>query len=198
MKGACTSAEADPLEESELVERARGGDGAAYEALVRRYQEIAFRVAFVVLGDAAEAEDAAQEAFLKAWQALPRFRTGAPWRPWLLRIVANEARNRRTAGSRRGRLVLRAAAEGVEQAPAAPDAHAIAVERHEQLVHALNGLRPEERLVVAHRYLFELSESETAVALGCPPGTVKSRLSRALARLRTLLGVEGGGEAADD
>src|SRR5579859_5935590 len=89
------------LEESELVERARGGEAAAYEMLVRRYQALAFRVAFVLLGDAAEAEDAAQEAFLKAWQALPRFRAGAPLRPWLLRIVANEARNRRSAAARR-------------------------------------------------------------------------------------------------
>ncbi len=113
MKSACTPAEAGPLEESELVERARGGDAAAYETLVRRYEALAFRVAFVILSDAGEAEDAAQEAFLKAWQALPRFRGGAPVRPWLLRIVANEARNRRTAAGRRGRLALRTTADRV-------------------------------------------------------------------------------------
>ncbi|HLZ68681.1 MAG TPA: sigma-70 family RNA polymerase sigma factor [Dehalococcoidia bacterium] len=186
------------LEESELVERARGGEAAAYEMLVRRYQALAFRVAFVLLGDAAEAEDAAQEAFLKAWQALPRFRAGAPLRPWLLRIVANEARNRRSAASRRGRLALRAAelpAAG-EDPPSSEDA-ALAAERRAALLEALNGLRPEERLVIAHRYLFELSEAEMAEALGCPRGTVKSRLSRALARLRARLG-GAGEEAVDD
>lgn len=188
--------EAGPLEESELVERARGGDAGAYAALVERYQTLAFRVAFVLLADAAEAEDAAQEAFLKAWQALPRFRTGAPLRPWLLRIVANEARNRRGAAVRRGRLALRAAEAPSSADPPTPEDAALAGERRAALLAALNDLRPEERLVIAHRYLFDLSEAETAVALGCPRGTVKSRLSRALARLRVRLSQQG--EEASD
>ena len=75
-----------PLEDRELIERARGGDVGAYEALVRRYQDVAVRAAYVVAG-ADEAEDAAQEAFVKAYRALGTFRLDAPFRPWLLRIV---------------------------------------------------------------------------------------------------------------
>src|SRR3954468_5896600 len=89
--------------------RAREGDTAAYERLVERHAQVAFRVACVLAPSAADAEEAAQDAFLKAHRALGRFRPGAPWRPWLLSIVANEARNRRRAAGRRVRLELHAA-----------------------------------------------------------------------------------------
>jgi len=95
------------------VARARRGDAVAYEALVRAHQDIAFRTACLFAGSAADAEEAAQEAFIKAWRALPRFRPDAPFRPWLLAIVANEARNRRRAAGRRAGLALRAAQERV-------------------------------------------------------------------------------------
>src|SRR3712207_1095049 len=109
----CTTAsvEGRPRDEDGLVERARRGDTAAYEELVHRYQGIAFRTAYVVAGSASDAEDAAQEAFVKAYRALGRFRPGAPFRPWLLQIVVNEARNRRRSAGRRGGLELRPAAE---------------------------------------------------------------------------------------
>src|SRR5438105_8918723 len=107
MKGSNRSVEGRPLDDTALVERARNGDVNAYEALVQQYQELAFRVAYQVTGDAADAEDAAQEAFVNAYYALGRFRPGAPFRPWLLRIVANEARNRRTAARRRTVLAER-------------------------------------------------------------------------------------------
>ena len=84
----------------------------AYEELVRPHQEIAFRVAYVITRNAADAEDAVQDALVKAWRALGRFRAGEPLRPWLLRIAANEARNRRRSAGRRERLALRAAAPG--------------------------------------------------------------------------------------
>ena len=80
-----------------LIERACHGDIGAYEELVRQHQDLAYRTAYLITGGAAEAEDAAQEAFVKAYYALGRFRAGAPFRPWLLRIVVNEARNRRKA-----------------------------------------------------------------------------------------------------
>ena len=86
--------EGRPLEEAELIERARRGEVVAYEELVLRYQDVAIRTAYLIAPDS-DAEDAAQEAFVKAWSALPRFRAGSPFRPWLLRIVANEASNRR-------------------------------------------------------------------------------------------------------
>lgn len=177
-------------EDAELVERARRGDVGAYEGLIRRYQEIAFRTAYLILGEAAEAEDAAQEAFLKAFYALGRFRAGAPFRPWLLRIVANEARNRRVAAGRRADLALRAAGDGPSgDAAPSPEAAALATEQREALLQAVNGLREEDRLVIAYRYFFDLSEAEMAEALDCPRGTIKSRLSRALGRLREGLGV---------
>ena len=100
-----------PPTEEELVERARRGDGAAFGALVRDEEEIAFRTAYLITRNAADAEDAAQAALVKAFYALPRFRRGAPLRPWLLAIVANEARNRRRGGGRREALALRAAHE---------------------------------------------------------------------------------------
>src|ERR687895_1307118 len=101
-----------PLEENELVERARAGDADAYATLVRCHEEIAFRTAVLITGNAADAEEAVQDAFVKAYRALGRFRAGEPLRPWLLTIVANEARNRRRAAGRRAGLAPRAAGEG--------------------------------------------------------------------------------------
>src|SRR5436309_2642352 len=99
------------LDEDDLIAQARGGDAAAYASLVRRHQDVAFRTAMLITGNAQDAEDAAQDGFVKAWRALGRFRAGAPFRPWLLQIVANEARNRRRSAGRRVQLGLRAAAE---------------------------------------------------------------------------------------
>ncbi len=174
------------LGEPELVERARRGDAAAYAALVRMHQGIAFRTALLVTRSAAEAEDAAQDAFIKAHAALGRFRAGAPFRPWLLRIVANEARNRRRAAGRREGLTLRAAERSAASGDAAPSPEAalLSAERRRRLLAAVEELREGERLAVACRYFLDMSEEETAAVLGCRRGTVKSRLSRALSRLR--------------
>jgi RNA polymerase sigma-70 factor (ECF subfamily) len=155
---------------------------------VQRHQEIAFRTAYLVTGSAADAEEAAQDAFVKAYRALGRFRTGAPFRPWLLQIVVNEARNRRRSAGRREHLALRVADEPSSGGAApSPEAELVANERREQLVRALAGLREDDRDVVVCRHLLGLSEEETATALALPVGTVKSRLSRALARLRAAL-----------
>jgi RNA polymerase sigma-70 factor (ECF subfamily) len=171
------------LAEEELVARARRGDGAAYSALVRRHQEVAFRTAVLITGHPQEAEEAAQDAFVKAWRALGRFREGEPLRPWLLTIVANEARNRRRAAGRREHLALRAAAAQ----PAAGEEPAGAPDR-DGLAAAIGRLRDDDRVVIGCRFLLDLSEAETAAALGVARGTVKSRLSRALDRLRTEVG----------
>ena len=180
--------EGRPPSEDELVARARRGDTDAYERIVETYQAVAFRVAYLVCGDGAEAEDAAQEGLVKAFRALPRFRQGAPLRPWLLQIVANEARNRRRSAGRRARLALHAAAESRPgDAAPSPEAAVLDAERRGELLAAVNGLREEERLVVACRYFLDLSEAETAAALDVPAGTVKSRLSRALEHLRATL-----------
>lgn len=149
----------------------------------------------------ADADDAVQDAFLKAYAALPGFRAGAPFRPWVLRIVANEARNRRRSAGRRHGLALRAAAAGAGSGSVAgtaavpgPDAEVIAAETREELLAALRALSDDDREILGARFLLELSEAETADTLGLPRGTVKSRTSRALGRLRTTLGsVAGGG-----
>jgi RNA polymerase sigma-70 factor, ECF subfamily len=180
--------EGRPLEDAELVERAGRGEVEAYTELVRRYEQVAFRAAYLIVGSAPEAEDAAQEAFFKAYAALGRFRAGAPFRPWLLRIVANEARNHRRAAGRRAGLTLRVAEDRPSGGAApSPEAAVLAREGRESVLEAVNGLRDEDRLVVAYRYFLELSEAEMASALGCARGTVKSRLSRALGRLRERL-----------
>ena len=156
---------------------------------MQAYQGIAFRTAYLVVGDAGEAEDAAQEGFVKAFYALRRFRPGAPFRPWILQIVANEARNRRRSAGRRAALVMRTAADAPSgEAAPSPEAALISGERHEELLAAVNGLREEDRLVIACRYFLELSEDETAEVLGIRRGTVKSRTARALGRLRETYG----------
>lgn len=155
---------------------------------MRQYQDLAFRTAYVITGDAGEAEDAAQTAFVKAYFALDRFRAGAPFRPWLLQIVANEARNRRTAASRHPTVALDAiGADSAVDGDPSPEARAVAGDERRRLVDALNELREEDRTIIVYRYLLELNEAEMASALGCRRGTVKSRLSRALARMRTQL-----------
>jgi RNA polymerase sigma-70 factor (ECF subfamily) len=180
--------EGRPLEQeddAELAERARRGEVAAYEELVRRYRQLAVRTAYVITGQSADAQDAAQEAFVKAYYAIGRFRAGAPFRPWLLRIVANEAINRRRSSRRKAALALRVAESRPSgDAAPSPEAAALAHELRGEVVTAMNRLREEDRLVIAYRYFFDLSESEMADALGCARGTVKSRLSRALKRLQ--------------
>jgi len=182
--------EGRPLDtDDRLVERAREGDVHAYGVLVLRYQDLAYRTARLVAGAAADAEDAAQEGFVKAYYALPRFRPGAAFRPWLLAIVANEARNRRRTARRQGDLAVRVAEDRPSgDAAPSPEAAALAGERRRVLLAAVNRLPEADRQVIACRYFLELSEAEVAAALGCRRGTVKSRTSRALAHLREQLG----------
>ena len=183
----------DDRDDDVLVRRARDGDVAAYEQLIRRYAPIAHRTAVLLAG--ADADDAVQEAFVKAYAALDRYRGDAPFRPWLLRIVANEARNRRRAERRRAALPVRleanetASSSGV--AAPSPEEEAISAERRTALLAAIQALPERDRRVVTCRYLLELSEIETATVLALPRGTVKSRLSRALRRLRSAPALAG-------
>jgi len=149
------------------------------------HQATAFRTAYLLAGSTADAEEAAHDAFLKAFHALRRFRRGTPFRPWLLAIVANEARNRRRSAGRRHALALRAAREiRPGDAAPSPEAAVLSRERQDLVLAAVNRLSEEHRLVVACRYFLDLSEAETASVLGIRTGTVKSRLSRALEHLR--------------
>jgi RNA polymerase sigma factor (sigma-70 family) len=178
------------------VRRARDGDVEAYGALLRAHQGAARRVAAVVVGTG-DADEVAQDAFVKAWAGLGTFRPAAPFRPWLLRIVVNEARNRRRAAGRRAGYELRFAVDPTTASPAgSPEAAVVAADVLATLQLAVARLPARQREVVACRYLVGLSEDETAAALGLARGTVKSRASRGLARLRRLLDQvgEGGGD----
>ena len=176
------------LDDDDLVERACRGDVTAYENLVERYQGLAFRSAFLVTRETHAAEDAAQEAFIRAYRALPRFRLGSPFRPWLLRIVGNEAR-RRTASNVRQRNLALQAASGPQAIPRSVESQVLASELRGQLHRAIEELSETDQLVIAYRFVLGLSEAEMAAAMNCRRGTVKSRLSRALDRLKSRLAI---------
>lgn len=170
-----------PPEEAELVARARQGDADAYEALMREHEEAAFRTAYLIVGSAADAEDVTQEAFVKAYRALGRFRAGARFRPWLLRIVGNEARNHRRASGRRAFHQQRALV--LETVPTA-DAEVVRRDERRRVLAAVARLNEKERTAVLSRYFLGLTDAETAAALGLPRATVKMRTWRGLQRLR--------------
>ncbi|MEV3860295.1 sigma-70 family RNA polymerase sigma factor [Streptomyces sp. NPDC050095] len=173
-----------------MIARVRAGEPEAYAELVRAFTGIALRAA-TALGAGADAEDVVQQSFFKAYCSLGRFRDGSAFRPWLLKIVANETRNTvRSAGRHRsavGREAAMAEAEPLIPEAADPAVAAIEIERRSELLAALELLSEEHRLVVTYRYLLEMDEVETAQALGWPRGTVKSRLNRALHKLGQLL-----------
>ena len=161
----------------------RSGDSAAYGELVVQHAAVAKRTA-VFLGAGADADDVVQEAFVKAYRGLGGFRSGSAFRPWLLRIVTNETRNAIRSRGRRSRREELAAPLDVVLDPAD---EAVSLERRTELLAAVRALPDPMRLVVTCRYLLDLDEQETAVVLGWPRGTVKSRLHRALGRLRDSL-----------
>jgi RNA polymerase sigma-70 factor, ECF subfamily len=143
-----------------------------------------------LMGAGSDAEDVVQEAFVKAYGSLGRFRDQAPFRPWLLRIVANEAHNHHRTGQRRGareQTSTLLSPELVGGGSTDPADHAVEEERRLALLAAVRELTAPVRQVVTCRYLLELGEAETATVLGVPRGTVKSRLSRGLTRLRQLI-----------
>lgn len=182
--------EGRPLAESLLIESARKGDQAAYGELVRAHQDIARRVAYLVLRRHNDVDDVVQVAFVKAFQALNRFRRGSDFRPWILRIVRNEALNQARSRGRRDRLALKVASASGGAAPS-PEAMVTAAERRDELMTAVEALPRGLRDVVECRFLLELSEATTASLLQIPAGTVKSRTSRAMDRLRaSLAGIE--------
>jgi RNA polymerase sigma-70 factor (ECF subfamily) len=145
-------------------------------------------VAYLVVWDGSVAEDVIQEAFVKAHRALPRFREEAAFRPWLLRIVRNEALNQRRRRGRQERLTLRLAHDPVSGGAApSPETTVIAGVERETVLAAVADLPERYRDIVNLRYLVGLSEAETAETLGVPVGTVKSRTARALDRLESAL-----------
>ncbi|WP_420641190.1 RNA polymerase sigma factor [Candidatus Leptofilum sp.] len=166
-----------------LIQQARQGDTAAWELLVRQHQEAVFRLAYLLLHNAADAEDVAQETFVRAFLSLERFDAERPLRPWLLQISRNLSKNRLRSLSRYWSMVTR---YWQQQEPVAiPDS--VNGNESARLWRAVQQLRPNAQEVIYLRYFLELSEAETAVALNIPPGTVKSRLHRALRQLKGVI-----------
>ncbi len=190
LSGESAQGTAQPSEPSQasadLILRARRGDGAAWEALVRMYQQPVFRLAYLLLGDADDAEDVAQEAFVRAFQALERFDLSRPMLPWLLRIAANLAHNRRRSIGRFFGALQRLVREEPRLVSGVTNGH----EQRWQsraLWGAVQRLGQTDQQIVYLRYFLEMSVDETAQAMDVAPGTVKSRLHRALGRLRAVI-----------
>ncbi len=175
--------------ESQLVDRAQRGDARAFDDLIRLHQQVAFRVAYLITGSVAAAEESAQEAFVKAWRSLSRFRTGSAFRPWLLTIVGNEAKNHRRSSARRVLREHRVSVPDLDERT--PADVAVTADQQRRVWAAVDRLEEAERQVVVCRYFLDLSELETAAVLGIPKGTAKSRLHRAHRRLEALLEIEG-------
>jgi RNA polymerase sigma factor (sigma-70 family) len=176
------------LNDENLIARARHGDLQAYESLVRQYEQVAFRAAFLITHDQHEAADVVQDACLRAYQAIGSFRPDRLFRPWFLRIVTNQALNHVRAVQRRTRVAERYAQQiTTEQANHSPE-HALAErEQNERLLQAVTKLSADEQALIALRYFLELPENEVAETLQIPLGTVKSRLHRTLTRLREII-----------
>jgi RNA polymerase sigma factor (sigma-70 family) len=153
------------MDEAQAVDRARAGDVDAYEWLVRQHTAAAVRLAAAICASTADAEDAAQEAFLKMFYALDTFRRDGPIRPWLLRIVANEAKNHNRSGRRRTALVTRAAAIGTGSMPS-PEDFVVAEGDADAVLAAVASLNERDRLVIGYRYFAGLSEREMAETMG--------------------------------
>lgn len=166
---------------------ARQGDRAAFDALVLQHEEVAFRAAYLIVRDEDEAADVAQDAFVRAYRSLKVFDPSRPFRPWLLRIVTNLALNSTRAGKRRDAAVERLAVTERRETEPPPDAAAEAAEQSARVWDAVSQLAHDDQRIIYLRYFLEASEAETAVTIGRPAGTVKSRLHRALKRLRSLI-----------
>ena len=178
--------------DAELAHRVGGGDTAAFEILMRRHNRTLFRTARAILRDDAEAEDALQEAYLQAYQAIGGWREEAKLSTWLARIVANEALMRLRKQARRAEIVpLQSSAtlEGLNEIPdtdmnKTPEREAQRVEMRRLLEAQIDSLPDDYRAVFMLRAVEELSVEETSKVLGIPEATVRSRLFRARSLLR--------------
>ena len=174
------------MDESTLIRHAANGDAAAWEPLVLAHQEAVFRLSYLLLGDPDDAEDVAQETFLRAWNHLKRFDTARPLRPWLLSIASNLASNRRRSVGR----YLSALTRAFRYEPASSTSIEEKSMRQMEASHlwrAVQNLSVSDQQIVYLRYFLDLSVAETAEILKIAEGTVKSRLSRALERLRDII-----------
>lgn len=174
------------MEKNDLIKKARRGDETAWEQIVRCHQEAVFRLAYLYTGDVADAADVAQETFIRAYKALARFDTTRALKPWLLSIAANQARNRRRSIGRYWAALQRWQQGRGEEFT---DVENVADQRSmaKRLWQAVQRLRDGDQQVIYLRYFLELPVNEAALVLKVPEGTVKSRTSRALQRLETVI-----------
>jgi len=172
--------------EAELIQRAQAGDQAAYEALVREHEAAVFRLAYLLVGDADAAQDVAQDAFVRAYRQLDRFDPARPFRPWVLHITRNLARNYRRSLGRYVAAAQRLFAHA-PRAAASAESEQFQQQEARALWDAVRRLSAQEQEVIYLRFMLELSVRETAEVLNVPPGTVKSRQSRALRRLKGVV-----------
>ena len=170
-----------------MARLAQQGDRAAFDALVQSYQELAFRAAYLIVRDEDDAADVAQDAFVRAYRSLGAFDTSRLFRPWLLRIVTNVALNSARSSGRRDAATERLARDAGTGKNQRPDAAVEAAEQSERVWSAIAGLPDDDQRLIYLRYFLENSEAEAAESIGRPVGTVKSRLHRALKRLRRVI-----------
>ena len=177
------------LSDEDLAGRAQAGDGQAFAELVSRYQRTVLNLAYRMLGDAQEAEDVAQEVFIRVYQSLDRFDPSRRFFSWLYRIAVNRCL------SVRGRERLDTfAGDERELADSAlsPEQQASRAETRAAVQRAIARLPEHERTLVALRYGADLSYEAIAATMQLPIGTVKTRLFRARQRLAQMLQEEGG------
>ena len=173
------------MEEATLIRHAVAGDAEAWDQLMRAHQEAVFRLAYLLLGDPDDADDVAQETFLRAWKYLTRFDSTRAFRPWLLSIAANLASNRRRSAGRYFSALTRAFRD--EPKSVTVEEQSSQHTEAEDLWEAVKQLNVHDQQVIYLRFFLDLSVSETAETLQVAEGTVKSRLSRALEKLRTVI-----------
>ncbi len=177
------------MTEADLIHQARAGNEAAWETLIQQHQEAVFRLAYLLTGDANDAEDVAQEAFIRAYRSLHRFDSARPWRPWVLSIAANLARNRRRSIGRYFVNLQRFARLNPDPV-LNPEGEYADQQRAQALWQAVRRLGAGDQEIIYLRYFLELPVEETAMVLQVAAGTVKSRLHRALNRLRVVVEAE--------
>jgi RNA polymerase sigma-70 factor (ECF subfamily) len=184
----------EPGEEAGRLRESQQGSTEAFGVIVRSYQRAVYRVAYALTRNAGDADDVTQETFMRAWQAIGRFRVGEPLYPWLARIAMNSAFSLLRSRKRRPEVALDPLVESGAQWAGGddPEANAAAAERDRRLASGFAALSEEHRAVLTLRVVEDLSYDEIARALKIPVGTVMSRLSRARAELKARLGAMTG------
>lgn len=173
-------------DEASLIALVQQGDARAYQELVRQYESIAFRAAFLITRNQPDATDVVQEAFVRAYQAIGSFKLDKQFRPWLLRIVTNLSINAVRSARRRANATQKLI-QSINRSEQSPDGAVVKREQYERLLQAVTQLATDEQTLITLRYLLELPENEVAETLAIPLGTYKSRLHRTLAHLREII-----------